>query len=189
MKRIVVLTLACSAAACVPTIALAPSGTYQPDAQFAVTLPSDWTSFPEALNGITTGEFLTKDGVVLNRVHFTTIAEGSTLVRDRNASSVPRYRSDASQLDLVEFVTSSIALVGYSAIETDNIRPETLDGVEGLRFDLSAALDNGLKVKGDVVLVENNDALNVILYIAPEEHYFAASKAEVDQIIASVDLP
>lgn len=53
---------------------------------------------------------------------------------------------------------------------------------------LSGAYVNGLNMKGDAVLVESEEGLNLVVYTAPELVYYDKYRGEVEKLIASVDL-
>lgn len=188
MKRFLLIAAACALASCVATPQIAPAGQFQSEADFSVTLPSDWSQWPSQINYATQGEFLTKDGVFLNRLHFVTLDDGGSLLRAARNAEVPRYSAGASELEIVDMLTSSLERIGYNSVEADNIRPATFDGVDGLRFGISGRWENGLNVRGDVAAVREGDQLNLILFLAPEMHYYGRLAEEVDTIMSSMDL-
>ena len=57
--------------------------------------------------------------------------------------------------------------------------------VEGLRFDIDAQTQDGLNIDGTALAVMNKGAFHLVLFLAPEEHYFGASKARVETILSS----
>ncbi len=189
MKRLLVLSLAASTlAACAAMPTTAPAGVFETDAAFSVNLPSDWSHWPAQANFTTSGEYLTKDGVLLNRLHFLTIEDGGTIVRAMRNADVPTYDASAGEFEVIEFITQSLEAIGYNSVEAAEIRPAEIDGVEGLRFEVSGNWENGLNVRGDIAAVAQEDALSVIIFMAPEMHYYGALQGEVDTIISSMDL-
>lgn len=189
MKKLITMAAAAAAlASCAVMPETAPAGAFQTESQFAVTLPSDWSRWPSQINYATSGEYLTKDGMLLNRLHFVTIEDGSAFVRAGRDAEVPTYVEGASEFEVVELVTRSLALIGYNSVEAVEIRPATIDGNEGIRFGLIGNWENGLNVRGDVAAVTEADGLHLILFLAPEMHYYASLADEVDQIMSSMDL-
>jgi hypothetical protein len=73
----------------------------------------------------------------------------------------------------------------YYRVETNNLRPVKVGERSGVRFDISAQTVDGLDISGIAQLVEVQDRLYVLLYLAPTEHYFEATRAEVESIMAS----
>lgn len=190
MKRILIAAAAMLAAGCVAVPTIATQGSFAPDADFSVTLPETWSYWPPEQNFATTGGYLTRDGMLLNRVHLITLKDGDHILKTYGkATDIPSWSSTATEYETVELVTSSLLKIGYNTMEADNIRPVQVDGAEGIAFDLKGKWTNGLNVKGDVAAVKTGDKLNLVLFLAPELHYYDDVKDEVDQIIASVDLP
>lgn len=189
MKKLIAMAAAAAAlASCAVMPEAAPAGAFQTESTFSVTLPSDWSRWPSQINPATTGEYLTKDGMLLNRLHFVTIADGQAFVRVFGDQDVPTYADGSSEFEMVELVTRSLALIGYNSVEAVEIRPATIDGSEGIRFGLIGNWENGLNVRGDVAAVTEADGLHLILFLAPEMHYYASLADEVDQIMSSMDL-
>lgn len=189
MKKLIAMVAAVAAlAGCAVMPETAPAGAFQTESDFSVTLPSDWSRWPSQINPATSGEYLTKDGMLLNRLHFVTIADGQSFVRVFREADVPTYADGASEFEVVEMVTRSLALIGYNSVEAVEIRPATIDGNEGIRFGLIGNWENGLNVRGDAAAVAQEDGLHLILFLAPEMHYYASLADEVDQIMNSMDL-
>lgn len=188
MKRLGVLIGASLLASCAVVPTTAPAGQFETESQFSVNLPSDWSRWPSQINPATNGEYLTKDGMLLNRLHFITVADGGTIVRTFRDSEAPVFQADASEFELIELVTRSLEQVGYNSVEADDIRPAVIDGEDGLRFSVTGNWENGLNVRGDVAVVTLDDELNVILFMAPAMHYYGELQSEVDSIISSMDL-
>lgn len=189
MKRILIGAMAMLAAGCVAMPSVAPKGSFAPDAGFLVTLPETWSYWPPEQNFATTGGYLTRDGMLLNRVHLMTLKDGDRILKTvGKATDIPSWSSAATEYEIVELVTNSLLKIGYNTMEADNIRPIQVDGVEGIAFDLKGKWTNGLNVKGDVAAVKANEKLNLVLFLAPELHYYDDVKDEVEQIILSVDL-
>ena len=188
MKQYLAFALAAaSLSACAVVPQTQPAGVFETEGDFSVTLERDWSRWPSQINGDTTGEFITQDGVLLNRVHLVSIPDAGTLVRARRGTEMPSYSQGASEFEVVEFVTSSLEMIGYHDVQATDIRPVQLDDSRGLRFGLTGVWQNGLRVRGDVATLPHDDQLDLILFMAPELHYYDALSAEVDGIITSLD--
>jgi hypothetical protein len=188
MKQYLALALAAiSVSACAVVPQTAPAGILETEGDFSVTLERDWSRWPSQINADTTGEFITQDGVLLNRVHLVSIPDEGSLVRPRRGVEMPIYLEGASEFEVIEFVTSSLEMIGYHDVEAADIRPVDLDDQRGLRFALTGVWQNGLRVRGDVATLPHDDQLDVVLFMAPELHYYDALSAEVDGIIASIN--
>ncbi len=190
MKKILTLAAAAfSLAACAVTPEAVQAGAFQTEADYTVTLPSDWSRWPSQINYDTEGEYLTQDGVLLNRLHFMSIEDGGSLLRTRRDVEIPLYTSGSTEFEIVELVTNSLSMIGYSSVEADEIRPAGFDGHDGLRFGLTGTWQNGLRVRGDVAAIAHPERLDLVLFMAPELHYYDTLSGEVDAIMNSIDMP
>jgi len=189
MKKLAILATALSLlAGCAVVPTEAPAGAFQTEADFTVTLGSDWSRWPSQINPATSGEFLTQDGMLLNRLHFITVADGEGFVRVARGQELPLYAAGGSEFDIVDMVTQSLEMVGYNSVEAMDIRPAMIDGQDGLRFGLTGNWTNGLHVRGEVAALPTGDDLHLIFFMAPERHYYDRLAGEVEQIMSSMDV-
>jgi len=167
------------------TITLAPAGAYQGNT-LAVTLTRAWSDLTPAGMQPPGVRLLTVDGVMLNQLYVATIEPGGSLVKivDRDTPR-PTYRADMSETEMVEFVVDSLATFGYQEPQSTALRPQTLAGASGVRFDITARTQPGLNVSGTALVARSGQNLNMLLFLAPSEHYYPAFAPEVDSIFAS----
>jgi hypothetical protein len=194
MRHFIRSTLAVAAfallAACA-TVASAPSGPFKVGESYSVTLGRQWSDISKIVVAKPAGvRLLSIDGPQLNRLFLTDgIAAGGYLVKPASREQpTPTYRAGLSQTELVEFVVDSVAALGLERPESADLRPAKFGAVDGLRFELSAKTTEGLDISGTALLAESRGKLHVILFLAPTEHYYAASLAEVNAIMASATL-
>lgn len=168
------------------TITLAPAGIYKADKAFNVTLARPWADFsrtgtlPEGVH------LLTVDGLLLNRLYLAMIAPAGSLVRPADKDTpVPVYRSDMGDTEMAEFVIDSLAAFGYLEPQSNGLRPQTFAGQPGVRFEISTRNEDGLNISGTALVARAGDNLNMMLFLAPSEHYYGAYAAEIDAIFAS----
>jgi hypothetical protein len=180
-----ILAAALTLTACAPTMKLAPAGAFQTPSHIAVNLDHNWTHVPPALNASTNGSALTRHGLALNRVDLISIAPGEAIIRVDRRTQAPRFQQNLSAPELVELVTASLARMGYTNVQTADVRPTQLGGAEGIRFSLTGAYQSGLNMRGDVALAQANGKLNVIMYTAPAAHYFEANALDFEHMIQS----
>lgn len=185
---VALLGLAVSACAVVPKAV--PAGTFVPSkAGFAVRLGEAWSQYPMGMFLDLNADVLTQDGPLLNRVYMASIPAGKSLVKTADKSvDVPVFRAGATALEQVEFVRVSFERLGFGNVTAANVRPETVDGQEGTRFDLSMTAESGLRYKADALVAEKGGQLHLVTYVAPEMHYFDKDKAAAEGILASVNL-
>jgi hypothetical protein len=130
---------------------------------------------------------LTIDGPLLNRVYLAQgLQQGVGLLKPVSKEHpVPTYHADMSATELVEFVSDSVAAMGYQRIETATLKPAKFGAVDGLRFGMTAQTESGLEMKGAAETAVVDGKLYLILYLAPREHYFDANLADVEAIMNS----
>ena len=88
----------------------------------------------------------------------------------------------------VEFIHASVVALEYQRVQLVRPRPAAFGQGNGVRFDLTAQTKAGLDVKGTGVISEQGGKTYVLLYLAPAEHYFDATLAEVEAILGSAKL-
>lgn len=177
------------AAACAEMPKEVPAGVYG-EGGYSVTLERAWTQMPERFGG-TSASFLTYDGPQLNQVHLMTIAAGEGILKEPRTEdqTIPTFRAGMTSLELVELVTQSVTSFGLQNVTAANVRPATLASSEGVGFDFTAVTGSGLRMKGSAIAAEANGALDLMLYLAPEMHYYDAYLPEVERIFTSASRP
>jgi hypothetical protein len=171
--------------ACV-SITAAPAGAYNSGAH-TVTLGRMWGDASAFAGAPKTVKMLTIDGWQLNRLYVIDgLKSGDYIVRPMSKETpTPTFKAGMTPIEQVELVAESVAAMGYQRVETDGLRPTKVGTADGLRADISAMTPEGLKISGITQIVEISDRLYILLYLAPTEHYFNATKAEVEGIMAS----
>jgi len=176
-------------AACA-TVTSAPAGPYAAGGH-QVTLGRQWSDMSAVIPGRPKNvRILSIDGPLLNRLYIADgLRSGEFLVKPMaKERPTPVWRSGMSPNEQVEFIADSVAALDYQRVETSGLRPAKVGAVDGMRLDISAKTAEGLEISGLAQVVESGDRLYLILFLAPGEHYFAASKAEVEAIMASAKI-
>lgn len=75
--------------------------------------------------------------------------------------------------------------VGFAKITGSNLRPGKFGNVDGLRFDVEMTSQDGLIYKGTAGAVERNGRLNVMYWLAPQEHYYGRDIAAINKMFDS----
>lgn len=169
------------------TIKLAPAGAFSArGTDLQVTLTRAWSDLTGAGQQPPGVRLLTVDGVLLNQLYVASIEPGGALVKiaDRDTPR-PTYRADMTQTELVEFVIDSLATFGYQEPQSTALRPQTLAGAQGVRFDISARTQPGLNISGTGLVAHANGKLQMLLFLAPSEHYYGAFLPEIESVFAS----
>lgn len=156
---------------------------------FTVQLDRSWSDItpwsPQYRKPVTV---LTVDGPALNRLIMSpSVPPGEHLFRAKKKDfKGPTYKAGLSETELVELVADTIAEDGYTQITPDNVRPATLNGAEGVRFEFTALTSSGLIMAGSAAFAERDGALAVVVFVAPREHYFSALAPHVEAVFASL---
>lgn len=176
---------ALSLAACT-TVTDAPAGGFALG-EHEVTLGREWSDVAIMMQAPKGVHVLSVDGPWLDRFYLTEgLSPGEPLVRAASREHPnPVFRADMSPQEQVEFVSDSVAALGYVRVETKGLRPATFAGAPAVRFDLVAATKEGLDISGTGETVMVNGKLKVMLYLAPREHYYASLLPEVESVMRS----
>lgn len=168
------------------------TGTYKVGNDYEITLQAGWADISRWMVFRPRGlRLLTADGPLLNRLYVTEgLKPSEFIVRPQSREQpTPTYRGGMSSRELVEFVTDSVAAMGYVRVESREVRPATFGAAPAIRFDIAAATPEGLEIAGAALLAERAKRLYLMLYLAPREHYFAARLGDVEKVFASATLP
>jgi hypothetical protein len=189
-----VLSIAAAMAAVVSLSACAametvPAGPYV-SGRHQITVGRTWTDMGRPLDAARRVRVLSIDGPRLNRLLVIDgLAPGEFIVRPASRERpTPTWTAGLTPTEQVEFLADSLAAMQYHRIETKNLRPVKVGDRSGLRFDIGARTVDGLNISGIAQLVEAGDRLYILLYLAPTEHYFDATRAEVESIMASASV-
>lgn len=172
------------------TSVLVPQGAYTANDAFSVTLQRPWSDLTNYLMPRPPGvRMLSIDGPMLNRLYLATLEPGGSLVRpvDRDTPR-PTYRADMGDTEIVEFITDCVA-VEFQSPESSALRPQNLGSLPGVRFDLLTRTQAGLDIGGTALAARGaDDKLNLMLYLAPREHYYARLLPDVEAAFTSAAL-
>lgn len=135
------------------------------------------------------GEIWTVNGFGLERMAFITkVEDGKPLVTQGQDKDAPTFRADMNATDVVNLYEALLTSSGYSQIEVSNLRPHTISGQDAFRFDYTAFSRSGLAKQGMVVgLIDPEKGLNLAIYEAASEHYYGASLAAAESVLASLE--
>lgn len=166
----------------------AVTGPY-PVGSYTVTLTKTWVKWTD-FDVNREVRLLTMDGPLLNTFHLTEgLAPGRSILRTaRKSRPMPVVRAAMSESEMAEFVVDTISAMGHEQVASRNLRPARFGDADAVAFDLSLVTDDGLNVAGMAQVAEFNGMLHVMLFLAPQEHYFGVLKPEVESVFASVRL-
>lgn len=174
--------------ACATGPQLAPAGKFETPA-YSVDLLSDWNALPVRTDKNKKATVLTKDGTRLNAVYlFSDVMPGDALYNQvRRDNPVPKFDPDMSDLEMVELVTSSLERgARIKSLKTQNVRPDSFNGRDAIRFDMTGTTGAGLDVEGSALLANIDGKFNLVMFVAPSEYYAEKYRRDVDAIFGSV---
>lgn len=189
--RVILPVIAALSLAACATVTSAPAGPLKVGASYDVTLGREWSDISAIMVGRNKKvRLLSVDGPLLNRLYLTDgLVPGEYLIKPlRKEHPTPTIRKDMSASERLEFVSDSVAALDYQRVQLVKPRPAKFGAASAVRYDLTAQTKEGLDIKGTGVVGEAGGKVYVILYLAPAEHYFAASLAEVETILGSARL-
>jgi hypothetical protein len=186
-----ILVAACLAVAACQHYSLVPKekqtigGTYSVDPQI------EWSHASEL--GL---DVWTVDGPILQAVRFMSgVKDGQALFQlppqpgsEEAEKTMPLFRSDFSRSETVDFILASLERFGAAQPKASNIRPGDFGSAEGIRFEFTFLMENGLEADGIAAAAQIDEELYVILYTGAREYYFPKYKAEVERMIDSIEL-
>jgi hypothetical protein len=114
----------------------------------------------------------TVNGFGLDGITFiTNVADGKPVAPTTQDDKAPTFRADMNAGD-----------------ETRNLRPYTISGNDAFRFDYSGFDGIGLAKRGTVIgLIDAEKGLNLVIYEGASEHYYDASLADAEKVLASLE--
>lgn len=167
----------------------AVSGAYNKGGDYSVALGRPWSDISSMLpNRPPNVRMLSIDGPLLNRLYLAGLRPGQSLLKPSDRDTpIPTYRADMNDSEMVEFVIDCVALE-YQSPEATSLRPQNFGAAPGVRFDITTRTSSGLNMSGSALVARAGDRLNLVLFLAPSEHYYGALLADVEAIMASATL-
>jgi hypothetical protein len=128
----------------------------------------------------------TTQGPQIDQVRFFAgVKSGQPLLR---AIRDDRLNFDAKMLpnDIQDLVVATLQREGNKTIQAGNLAPCNFGSGKGFCFDLTFASAADVEMKGRAMARKQNDQLDLILFQAPAEYYFAEMSPDVQKVFASV---
>lgn len=184
--RALVIALVLALAACVSTGQLVSARSGIPVFDLQLDSGLDWsrTKLPRE-------EIWTIDGVFLNRfLVYSGVKPGEHVFLAGHERSHrpdgPWYRPGMRPDEIRDVILDALRGSGWSNVTANNLRPAQFGGVDGLRFEASMTLSNGLNYKGMFGAVERKGKLVHFLWVAPAEYYYDRDAAAVEKMFESI---
>ena len=135
--------------------------------------------------------YWTRHGTGLDELAFYTgIKEGEPLFRvpGRRIGDMPVYRGRMTPNDIQDLVGASLAKKKRQNGRAGALRPCPFGSAQGFCFDLTLANDEGLEMRGRVIASAHGGVLDLMVFTAPAQFYFAEVSPAVDRILASIQV-
>lgn len=146
-------------------------------------------------------EVWTVDGANLAAIYFFKgIRDGETLFKTYNKKiKLPKFRKNMVESEIMEFVVDSMeaasqnnlyitSLVGND-VQTIDLRPFKINTDFGFRFELAyLSPHNGLEYDSLIVGIVEKEKLFLVAYAGTRQHYFPKYKAQVEQLMGTLQL-
>jgi len=146
-------------------------------------------SWAKVLHANTSGALWTVDGVGLNELYFfTDVKVGQPLIKLRGEGDKDTrlYADGMLPNDVMDLLASTVEKLGYRQVRTSGLSPAPFGEVTGFRFGLDFSTSNGLNMKGMALAAQRSNRLDLLLFVAPTEHYFGHYAPTVEKLFASV---
>jgi hypothetical protein len=189
LLRLSLVAVAMMGAACEPYKVVEP-GTQPIGDGMTVSKTKPWVHIlqPFAPNG--PDQVWTLDGIGLNALLlYGGAKDGDILIKVKGDDKVqpPKFTSTMEGLELQELIgtTVSRALAGGIAVEMLSLAPASFMGAPGFETEFSYPTPNGLKMRGYASGANIGGELYLMIFVAPQMHYYEKDVAEVRAIAAS----
>ena len=144
-----------------------------------VDVPAGWSVVSAQDNPFSHGLYLTRDGPLLNRIHIHRLSPGDSFARAADENDAPRYPGDARRAQLADVLARSLMVMGYLDMR---VMEDTAGARGPSRISFAGQWTNGLNVRAEALTVFDGSDVNVVLFIAPELHYYDAGRPAFDAI-------
>lgn len=132
---------------------------------------------------------LTIDGIGLDEMRcYTGIEPGKPIIDVSGMSNkeIGVYSTSMLPHDVMELLAADMEKGGSEDVRTSGLAPAKFGSTEGFRFDLSYLTKDGLEMKGEALAAQRDGKLDVLLFVAPSEYYYALRQHDADQLFASI---
>lgn len=140
---------------------------------------------------LATMRYWTRNGTGLDELGFYTgIKEGQPLFRvpGLRIGDMPVYRARMTPNDIQDLVIASLVKKKMQNVRASALRPCPFGSAQGFCFDLTLANEEGLEMRGRAIAAARGGVLDLMVFTAPAEFYFAQGSAAVDRIFASIQV-
>jgi len=138
---------------------------------------------------LATIHYWTRNGTGLDEIDFYTgIKNGEPLfsISGLAKKDLPVFQSRMTPNDVEELVSRALTAKYKQSARAGALRPCPFGSTTGFCFDLTLANEEGLEMRGRAIARLQNGTLDIFIFTAPAEYYFAEVAPAVDRIFASI---
>jgi hypothetical protein len=136
-----------------------------------------------------TDPIFTIDGIGLGELHaYTGIDPGKPIFSVSGVSDkdLAAYTKGMLPNEVMDLLVGNMSKSGAQNVHASNLAPAKFGSGNGFRFDIAYVNANGLDMQGEALIAERTGKLDVLLFVAPQEYYFARRKPDVEQLFATI---
>lgn len=185
--RLLVAAAALAAAGCASPPRTVGPGWVGND-RFAFELLTPWSRIPRGRDPDVNVEQLTRSGPLLDRLFIASLEPGEGLVTP-GFEAYPRWWAGTPARALDDFLTDSLETLGYAPVEVVWKTERPFAGASGMLYALALRQPGGLRLSGAAMAAVHGERLDLVLFIAPDEHYFPARRGELEHAFDSLMRP
>ncbi len=153
----------------------------------SVTPSTGWAKIHGSFAG--SNSILTIDGIGLDEVRYYMGVKAGQPIYE--IAGVPKSQLgvyDAKMLpnDVMELLVANLVKEGAQDVHASALRPAKFGNVDGFLFDLVFNTGEGLNMRGEALAGQRDGKLDLLLYTAPDEFYFAHRRPDVEQLFSTV---
>ena len=114
------------------------------------------------------------------------LEDGDPLLKSLSRDvEMPSFRSDMSATEVAELVDDTLQRAGAANVEVSGLEPSLFGGHDGFRFGITMTAESGLRYAGLAVGTVYDGRLYMLVFTAPELHYFNAYADTINAMIES----
>jgi hypothetical protein len=138
---------------------------------------------------LATIRYWTRNGTGLDELGFYTgIKSGEPLfpVPGVTRKDLPVFQARMTANDIEDLAAAALAKKHMQNVRTLTLRPCPFGASHGFCFDLAFANEEGLEMRGRAIGRSQNGVLDLLIFTAPAEFYFAEVSPAADRIFDSI---
>ena len=150
----------------------------------------NWSKLYKPAVNSNVADLWTIDGLMLNQLYiFGEVKEGDKLFNKINDEIVlPSYQVDMLPNEITELLVSSLnnQYGGDLTIDTANLRPNKFGSKPGFSFEVNFFNKDGLYIKGKAFSAVVDSKLYLLLYMAPDLHYYEKNINNINTMVSEI---